>query len=370
MKSTKAPNQTKLLEIFREGKQTASNGMTLDFSESDLKACVEAYDPSVHEAPLVVGHPKAEDPAYGWVKSLDFQDGILKAEPKQVNPEFAEIVDKGSYKKISSSFYLPDSPANPKPGVLYLRHVGFLGAQAPSIKGLKTASFGEQEEGVVEFSDWGEQDVSMWRKLREWIISQFGLEAADQAVPAYDINYKDVLSNTKETQEFPNFSEPSPGKELPVDPTKEDLERRQAELAREKADLAEEKRKIRHGKIADFAEGLVKEGRILPKHQNLIVNFMSALPEEGVLEFEEAGVKTQQPLESAFKSFLKELPKVVEFKEVATGDDTTSGSVEFSAPPGYTVDAETLELHQKAIAYQNTHSGVDYVNAIRAVGGH
>ncbi|MDL6388248.1 peptidase, partial [Escherichia coli] len=71
-----------------------------------------------------------------------------------LDPQFAEMVTDGRFKKVSASFYLPDSPSNPKPGVLYLRHVGFLGAQPPSVKGLKQVSFSEQEEGVVEFADW------------------------------------------------------------------------------------------------------------------------------------------------------------------------------------------------------------------------
>ncbi|MDL7720683.1 peptidase, partial [Escherichia coli] len=98
--------------------------------------------------------PRTEDPAWGWVKALSLSGVDLMAEPAQLDPQFAEMVTDGRFKKVSASFYLPDSPSNPKPGVLYLRHVGFLGAQPPSVKGLKQVSFSEQEEGVVEFADW------------------------------------------------------------------------------------------------------------------------------------------------------------------------------------------------------------------------
>ncbi|HAZ6055639.1 TPA: peptidase, partial [Escherichia coli] len=134
------------IHIFKAGTHTDMHGKKLPFTPDDLAACVKAYDPSVHEAPLVIGHPRTEDPAWGWVKALSLSGVDLMAEPAQLDPQFAEMVTDGRFKKVSASFYLPDSPSNPKPGVLYLRHVGFLGAQPPSVKGLKQVSFSEQEE--------------------------------------------------------------------------------------------------------------------------------------------------------------------------------------------------------------------------------
>ena len=63
-------NTTKPLHIFKPGRQTAMSGVTLEFSESDLEASARAYDPAKHEAPLVIGHPRTDDPAQGWAKSL------------------------------------------------------------------------------------------------------------------------------------------------------------------------------------------------------------------------------------------------------------------------------------------------------------
>ena len=57
----------KTLEIFKAGKHTTAAGQTLEFSEADLQATVAAYDPGKHEAPLVIGHPSIDAPAYGWV---------------------------------------------------------------------------------------------------------------------------------------------------------------------------------------------------------------------------------------------------------------------------------------------------------------
>ena len=140
---------SKHLHIFKPGRQTAMSGAVLDFSESDLAASARAYDPALHEAPIVIGHPKHDAPAYGWVKSLAASGDGLNAEPHQVDADFAELVASGRYKKISASFYLPDAPNNPVPGVYYLRHVGFLGAQPPAVKGLKQAEFADAAYATV-----------------------------------------------------------------------------------------------------------------------------------------------------------------------------------------------------------------------------
>ena len=97
------------IHIFKAGTHTDMHGTKLPFTQSDLAACVKAYDPSVHEAPLVIGHPKTEDPAWGWVKSLSLNGGDLLAEPDQLDPQFAELVGNGRFKKVSMAFFSPSA---------------------------------------------------------------------------------------------------------------------------------------------------------------------------------------------------------------------------------------------------------------------
>src|SRR6185436_7250653 len=104
------------LHIFRAGKQTTKAGDLIEFSESAIAASARAYDPNLHEAPICIGHPKEDLPAYGWIKSLSATGVDLEAEPHQVDPQFAEMVRNKSFKKISAAFYPPDSPANPVRG--------------------------------------------------------------------------------------------------------------------------------------------------------------------------------------------------------------------------------------------------------------
>jgi transcriptional regulator with XRE-family HTH domain len=173
------------------------SGQSLAFSEVDVAGIARAYDPALHEAPIVVGHPKADAPAYGWVKSLRAEGAELFAEPDQVEPAFAEMVRAGRFKRISASFYPPTAAANPVPGSYYLKHVGFLGAQPPAVKGLKPAEFAEDgEEVVIEFSEAEIADVSaagmggvrrVLGSLREWFLSAQGQDLADRVVPADEI---------------------------------------------------------------------------------------------------------------------------------------------------------------------------------------
>ena len=140
------------LAIFKSGCHQPTSGPTLCFSDSDLQATVNAYAPHRHEAPIVIGHPATDDPAYGWVERLNYQNGVLLAAPKQIDPAFASDVQAGRYKKISAAFFPPNHPRNPRPGVYYLRHVGFLGAAEPAVKGLSSAAFSGTQHGLVTFA--------------------------------------------------------------------------------------------------------------------------------------------------------------------------------------------------------------------------
>ena len=108
------------IQIFRPGRHTAMSGEALAFSDVDVKAIADGYDPALHEAPIVIGHPELNKPAFGWVKSLHFNGGILEAEVDQVDPAFAQLVNEGKYKKVSSRFFKPDAAHNPKPGAFSL----------------------------------------------------------------------------------------------------------------------------------------------------------------------------------------------------------------------------------------------------------
>lgn len=363
------------IQIFKTGKHTAMSGAVLNFGEAELQAAAAAYDPAVHEAPLTVGHPKDDLPAYGWVKSLAFQEGGLDAQPDQVDEAFAELVRQGKFKKISASFYTPDSPANPKPGAYYLRHVAFLGAQPPAVKGLKPVSFGEAEEGVVEFADWGFSVTgSILRSLREWLIEKFGLEEADKALPGYQVDSVAEASRPIEPGRSPSYSEPSTQELQQVTPeqiaaAEADIKRRSDALTAQEASFAERDKALKAQELAarkkvisEFCDDLIKQGRVLPKDKAALVAFMESMPDaEQLIEFSEGDQKMSKPALAVFQGFLASLPKQVEYGEVA------KGAVIEGAASGLSNE----EVAKRAGAYKNkveSEGGfVSYAEAVDAV---
>ena len=138
------------------------------------------------------------------------------------------------------------------------------------------------------------------------------------------------------------------------------LKQRLAEAdAREKASTAAK----RHGDHLAYAEQLVGEGKLAPKHKEAVVAFLDFADGETALEFGEGDAK--QPLASAFKSFLGDMPKVVEFGEHAT-KDKAPGTQESVAEFGESADPERLKQHQAIQAHMAEHK-VDYATAARAV---
>lgn len=373
-------NASKPLHIFKPGRQTAMSGAVLDFSESDLAASARAYDPALHEAPIVIGHPKHDAPAYGWVKSLAISGDGLNAEPHQVDASFSELVAAGRYKKISASFYLPDAPNNPVPGVYYLRHVGFLGAQPPAVKGLKQAEFADAEDGVVEFGEalGMETNASLWRRMREWLLSKFGQEAADQVVPDWQI--ESIREAARQDDDAPRaaFADPI---DVPVSPTQPTHEENHAVTPEEKAALEAENAQLkqrlaaaeaekktaaaakRHDEHLAYAEQLVGEGKLAPKHKDAVVAFLDFADGETAVEFGEGD--TKQPLATAFKSFLGGMPKVVEFGETATkGKAGKGGSVDVAEFAEKSTDPDRLSLHVRATELAAEKS-IPYEQAVR-----
>lgn len=412
----------KRLEIFKPGTHTAMSGKTVSFGESDLRAAVLAYDPAIHEAPLVLGHPKDNHPAFGWVNALSYNEetGAVEADPYQLDADFEEAVQAGRYKKLSASWYTPDSPANPKPGAYYLRHVGFLGAIPPAIKGLRGVSFSEADEGVLEFG-WIEQEqdsslVSMFRGLRDFFVAKFGVEDADKAVPSASIENLQSLATRNAVNEAledaakyatspePSYQEaliqpavasaaalspevvpvttaPKPNTDAtavvapPVvdpptvpDPKLAEFAERETVLQTREAELKSREDALRKAECADFAEGLVKDGKVLPVQKDALVSLLMVQPTTSI-SFGEGDKKAEQPAGEALRAILSGLPKVVAFGESNITAKLPDGAstVEFAAPDGMTATEGSLEIVAKAEALQKKDSSLNFQEALQAV---
>ncbi|MFV0626153.1 MAG: hypothetical protein ACK5N8_02230 [Alphaproteobacteria bacterium] len=308
----------KFFEIFKPGKHIASDGSEVEFSAADLEAIAKSYNTEKHEAPMVVGHPKTNNPAYGWIKKVIF-DPIsqrLKVLGDQINPSFAEAVKTGSYKKVSASLYSPTSPNNPTPGQYYLRHVGFLGAQPPAIKGLEEVSFSEDEETLdleMDFNESSSRELAyndktvgrVFRKLKNWLIEKFSKEEADQIIDEWELDALGLTAQeilAKENNK--SFSE-----------NDFEAEKQKRLAAEEKLQEYEKAKKSKEDK--EFCEALIKEGKLLPGQKDKALLLMSCLSEDS-LNFGENETSSQIQV---LKDILSSNPKTVEFGEVSKEKD-------------------------------------------------
>lgn len=272
----------KNIPIFKIGTHTATNGQSLTATAEFLSDVVRGYNPSNHEAPAVIGHPQDNHPAYGWVESLSFDEakGVLYANFKQLEPQFSQMLNDGRFKKRSASFYPPEHPANPTKGKPYLRHVGFLGAQPPAVKGL------------ADFSD-------------------------DKDCLTYEFAEISTLTeNDTMTEKHPD----DPAQALDFAEREAELLAREAAIERREQAIEQE----RHQGFYDFTDDLTRTGKITPAERSPILSVLLDIDKSAnTFDFSEDGICGQRSSADALKAVLNRLPPVIEFGELTASDPNT-----------------------------------------------
>ncbi len=113
--SSQKPKKVVHIEMFKAGPQISSTGQKMMFTEEDLDQVVGTYSPEQHEAPLIIGHDQTDStPALGWVKDL-WRKGKKLWGKVELTPKAEQLIKDGVFKKVSSSFYLPEAETNPHP---------------------------------------------------------------------------------------------------------------------------------------------------------------------------------------------------------------------------------------------------------------
>lgn len=372
---TKKSISAAILPVLIPGTHTAMDGRSITVTASDCVDMASHYDPTLCEAPFVLGHPKLTAPAYGWAKRFEMRDGMLWAEPKQVNKGFAEAFNSGAIKKRSLAFWLPNSPGNPKPGHYYPRHVGFLGAVHPAVKGLPDVQFAHFDEytgddAPVEFAmDWFDPDLlpELFSGLRDYLIEKEGVGRANVILPDYRLNRLTELMKREFNPDPVMYAEETDVEKenTPADAPAEFAEREAALaerentlVAREKA-LRESEEKARRDAIAEFAGELVSDGRILPRQKNAVVEVLSGLSCEPVAFSDGSNTISETP-EALLREILSTKPAVVEFAEKSpTGD----APVEFADAGALALAASEYQTEQAAKG--NFISVTDAVNHVK-----
>lgn len=372
---------TARIEVFRPGTFTPMQGAALSYSAADLRAIADAYDFATSPVPIVVGHPTADAPAYGWVQSFEFDAAKdrLFANVGDIDPAFSDAVKAGRYKKVSMCFFAPNAAANPVPGTWYPKHLGFLGGAAPSVSGLKNVAFAEDAEAVTFTAAFGErgfeETASIFRLIREFMIEKFGMEDADKALPGYRIEWLGEMEVQRpDASPAPGFAAPATifPKAAPPKPEESAVTQpdpafalREADLSSREAALQARETEIAQSENAAFAEGLVTEGRLLPVLKDRLLAVLNELHGHAAVSF--AAGDAPLTASAALRAIFAEQPKIVNFGAVVMSDAASaSGEVAFAAD-GRAVDREGLDLHAKAKRYQAEHPDTDWLAAVRAV---
>jgi hypothetical protein len=294
------------IEVFKAGDHTDSVGRKVSFAEADLDQMVANH--KLGAAPAVLGHPKHDDPAYGWTEGLKREGESLFAKFKDIAPAFAKGVESGAYRNRSVSVI------KDKAHGWRVRHVGWLGAAAPAINGLKPVEFAGDEAEALEFAApgyslvWGLESLAkMLRGLRDNMIAKDGIEATDAVLPAWQIDsaMEAAAQARKEYQEAmpanPLFNQPT-GETMSF--TQEDLDRaateaetrakaeakvladvQEAKFAANTAELATIKAEAMKARHQAQIDGWKAAGKLLPAEEAGLAEFMAGIEGGAELQF-------------------------------------------------------------------------------------
>lgn len=298
----------KFCNILKVGKFTDSKGNECDFTTEKLDKIVQNFQNVHKDVPVCVGHPKTNTPAYGWLEDVKRVGNDLYCSFKNVQEEFKEAVNKGLFKNRSISL---DKDLN-------IRHIAFLGGQAPAVKGLEAFCFEDDENAVdIEFSDFAD---------KETLDLLFGKnEKIAKADEIEDIRKKLADEMAKN-----------------------------AELVKQ---IENQKAEAKMKEFADFAESAVVKGNILPKHKESVINILLSADKFGSFNFADSG---EIDAVQGVKNFISEL-KILDFKSDFSDADEITDLSDYSA-----LDWEQAILQAKQEA-KNNGLEIDTATAIQNI---
>ena len=334
------------IQLLRAGRHIASDGRGRDYPAAELADMCAVYDPDLYQAPIVVGHPTHDAPAYGWLAALRYDPVAQAVEgvPAEIDPDFAAAHRAGRLRYHSISLYLPDSAANPKPGHLYPRHLGFLGATPPAIKGLRRASFAAADPDTLTLT----------------FTESPGAPMPDPTTPT---------PRLPATAADPDLTAQFAEREAHLSARERELEARAATLAQAEADRA-------RAACVSFAETLVAQGRLLPRDSAPVATLLASLPPDARRPGRLCRARDRRhPAPGANgRGLAAGLPGPLagagRLPRARRGPGGAGPApVNFAAPAGYTVDSANLAIHGKALAWLENHPDQSYQAAVAAVTG-
>ena len=310
----------KWFEVFKIGKHVDSSGREHSYTNADLDNIAKKYNEQraekKHDAPITIGHPKDNKPAYGWVKELKRVGSNLFAYLDGVIPEFEEMFTKGMFKKKSISLY-PDG---------LLRHIAFLGAVPPAVKGLSDVPFSESDN-LTTF-DFDEVPISLNGK--ELVMNQEMIELQ-----------KSLEYAKREAESLKEYKENSEKLEVR-------LKEANDKIIQKESELIEHSKKIKELEISSYLEAKIDEGILVPAQRDRAIRILEKLDAEE---------------SKLMKEFIESLPIQIRLGEESKGNNREEG-IEFRLPNNYgELDSVSMDLH-KRVAELSKKERISYQEAL------
>ena len=369
------------IDVCRAGTWTDTHNRRVTVSASDFDQMVAGYS-AQDPAPVVVGHPSTDAPAYAWVSSLRRVGDRLQAQLRDIAPAFRAAVESNQYAGRSIAATADNR----------LVHLGFLGGRAPAVPGLAPTQFSQPVAKTIELaaSDLTTRQgarfiaravARLLRGLREDKIAEDGVEAADAVYPSWDIDHLitiaedmddegPVMASAKPPQQVPQdiMEDPDMGrtpKPATLDETA--LAARAAELDAREAKLAEDEAQAQsNARLASAQATLaphVQAGRILPAEEPALAALLASLPQgdEALITFAgpQDGAQVREAPGAVLQRLFAAMPKRVDFAEHAGGPVP-------AVPETGRVDHEQVAAEARALMAEAAGRG-EIITSIEAV---
>ncbi len=328
-------------EIFKIGKHTSDKGITKEYTLDDLDFIASSYDPEVSEAPIVIGHPVDNSPAYGWISSLEVTpEGVLIAEAPddKINTDFLNVVKEGRYKKRSISL-TPEGK---------LRHVGFLGGAAPAVKGLKDIQFSQPSSSIYVF----DIDNKNYTQEEDDIVGNVNIIPASPSRQFSNLNDIDSLSSNLNHLKLSldniskNFSEADTAK---------------SQLIEIHNQINSIQSKIIQNELDNFLTDKLNEGSLTPAVKDKLLNISSFVQSQNFSE-DFSSSDFVSAINNQIKELVQSFPKIIYYENFAEKPlSTETNDQNFD---DFMVDPESKSLHSKALSLMKNEN-ISYISALK-----
>ncbi|MDV2480156.1 MAG: GPO family capsid scaffolding protein [bacterium] len=324
------------LEISRAGSYPQG-----EITMEDLEEIARAYDPLLHEAPLVLDHaPPGEEhrgPAYGWVKELKRLGDTLVARISQVPAELKELVSSGRYKHRSAEVYLDFQGTGKK----YLKRVALLGAAIPAVEGMAPITFAADggPSATVEF------DQPQSTKEEKPMGTNYTKEQVDQLIEAA-VTKAAEKGKAEATATFESQLEE---KDKEIATFKERAANAEGKLADAEKETAKLHAEAEESEVAAFCDKLVSLGKVTPAEAKDLKVTLLALPddEESVIKYDEG--KDMTPRRKLMGTYdARQQASAVPLEEVAKHASEDGDTVAFGEAEGrFEVSRSVVQYYEK-----------------------